>query len=472
MKYKIILLLTILLAIIGCGDTPIFTEMKTNRLRIIIKGTLETEGVSRFSKMTDQTINQSTFQDDSVDDVTDSSSLVGATVTTQDAQPTTFMLDIAEIRLNGAKISDYRQVFTIPLDDTSNHPFFNGTGIELVTDDPGVGNYDSVQLYIRKMAFNNAKLYQLVNSFSYEKDAEFIFNEQTVNGFDFNQLSVNSYWDGLRTESSGINRVFPVQIPIVGGMTYTKDNGETVLEIRLVVKNFIKKYEYDFYSAGVYKVCHYYAFSDWLRDVKAGESDIGRNLHAVARAYVPGKTGSITITSGSPTRYVVAIPTSEITSNFSNYYTTLSGSALRINKVGVRGVSGSSDLPIAPAYPGSYIEPILDYYLKYEKYKSDWTSQVAGLDLATYTNAWNAYELAVHGDPDGIYNYGLKIPPYVGYGANVTFSNLTPGTYKFYYIDYNAALPANYGKLFLDTEFQPLNSGADVVISEGVNTGF
>ena len=460
---------------IGCGDTPIFTEMKTSRLKIVIKGTLETEGPSNFVSMEtfnlDSEINSSPFQDDSVDEVTDSTFSGTVTdVTRKDSPPTTFMLDIAEIRLNGAKISDYRQVFTIPLDDASDHPFFNGTGIELVTDDPGAGNYDSVQLYIRKMAFNNAKLYQLVgNKFSFEKNAEMIFNEKTVNGFDFNQLSVNSYWDSLRTESSEIIRVFPVQIPIIGGMTYSKENGETVLEIRLVVKNFIKKYEYDFYSAGVYKVCHYYAFSDWLRDVKAGESDIGRNLHAVARAYVKGKTGSVTVASGSSTRYVVAIPSSEVTSNLSNYSTTLSGSALRINNVGTRGIAGSSDLPLAPAYPGSYIEPILDYYLKYEKYKSDWTTQVAGLTFDDYKLDWNNYELAVHGDPDGIYNYGLKIPPYVGYGANVTFSNMTPGTYKFYYIEYDKTLPANYGKLFLDTEFQPLFLGADKVINQGAN---
>jgi hypothetical protein len=252
-------------------------------------------------------------------------------------------------------------------------------------------------------------------------------------------------------------------------MTYSKENGETVLEIRLVVKNFIKKYEYDFYSAGVYKVCHYYAFSDWLRDVKAGESDIGRNLHAVARAYVKGNTGSITVASGSSIRYVVAIPSSEVASNFNNYSTTSSGSALRIANVGTRGLPGSSDLPLAPAYPGSYIEPILDYYLKYEKYKSDWNTQVTGLTFDDYKSDWNNYELAVHGDPDGIYNYGLKIPPYVGYGTNVTFYSMVPGTYKFYYIEYDPTLPANYGKLFLNTDFQPLFGGADVVINPGAN---
>ena len=443
---------------IGCGDTPIFTEMKTSRLKIVIKGTLETESASNFAPMSSQGINAATFQDDSVDDVTDSSSLIGATGTKLDVQPTTFMLDIAEIRLNGAKISDYRQVFSIPLDDS--HPFFNGTGIELVTDDPGAGNYDSVQLFIRKMSFNNAKLYQLVgNEFTFEKDAEFIFNENTANGFDFNQLSVNSYWDSLRTESSEIIRVFPVQIPIIGGMTYTKDNGETVLEIRLVVKNFIKKFEYDFYSAGVYKVCHYYAFSDWLRDVKAGESDIGRNLHATARAYVPGKTGSITVNSAAG--YVVAIPS---TDDISDYGLTSAGSVLRTTV-------GNSDLPQPPSYPGSYIEPILDYYLKYEKYKDDWNTQVtaSSLTLTQYSSAWDIYELAVKGSLDGSNPYGLKIPPYVAYssGTTVTFTQMAPGIYKFYRIN-----SPTYGALFLSGDFIQQNGGVAKEIFVGTNTGF
>jgi hypothetical protein len=463
MKYKIILLLATLLTIIGCGDTPIFTEMKTNRLKIVIKGTFETEGASNFVAMSSKSLNYTVSQDDTIQDL---NSVDDVPTGSDDAFPTTFMLDIAEIRLNGAKISDYRQVFTIPLEDS--HPFFNGTGIELVTDDPGAGNYDSVQLYIRKMSFNNAKLYQLVgNTFSYEKDAEFIFKEKTVNGFDFNQLSVNSYWDSLRTESSEIIRVFPLQIPIIGGMTYTKDNGETVLEIRLVVKNFIKKYEFDFYSGGVYKVCHYYALSDWLRDVKAGESDIGRNLHAVARAYVPGKTGTIIVSNPSG-GYVIAIPSSETAINLNKYYITNSGVALRTNV-------GDSDLPLPPSYPGAYIEPILDYYLKYEKYKSDWNGKTQSVDggtctsLSIYSGAWDVYETAVRGSIDGSDAFGFRIPPYVGYGTSVTFSNMAQGTYNFYRL----AQPA-YGSLFValdDAAFAASPLSLNKVIVEGTNTG-
>ncbi len=100
-----------------------------------------------------------------------------------------------------------------------------------------------------------------------------------------------------------VNRIFPLSIPIDGGLIYDKEEKETVLEIRLVVKNFIKVYEYD-YTGGLIR---YFGLSDWLRDVKADETDIGGNVIAVARSYVPGKTVTISGNTGVGSRYVVAI---------------------------------------------------------------------------------------------------------------------------------------------------------------------
>ncbi len=447
-----LLLLIIILSSLSCGKDPVFTEMSTNRLTIRLKGTFETGGVSNFASMDSQGVNASPFQDDSVDEVT---------AGTNDVKPTTLMLDIAEIRLSGKKISNYRQVLEIPIGDNT-HPFFNGEGIELKTDDPGDGYYDSVQFYIRKMVFDNAKVYQSTGSgFVYEKDSTVIFHENTRNGLDVNQLMVNSYWDSLRLEQSEIIRVFPMVIPIVGGMTYNRENDETVLEIRLVIKNFIKKYEYDYYEDGVYKVCHYYGPSDWLRDVRAGETDIGRNLHGVARSYVEGQTGSISVSPGAGNRYVVAIPS---TDDISEYGISATG-------VSLRTTVGNSDLPLPPSYPGAYIDAVLDYYLKYEKYKNDWNTKATGLTVDLYEAAWDTYEDEVHGDK----SYGLKIPPYIGFsssGASVFFPDMTPGSYKFYYCEYNPATTTNYGKLFLVSEFIILNSGNPVNIIAGTNAGF
>lgn len=438
--------LLILLVSLNCGKDPVFTEMSTNRLTIRLKGTFESEGGSNFTTMASRDVealvSSSGLRDDSVDDVPDSTALTGAAAGSQDELPETLMLDIAEIRLGGKKISNYRQVFEIPLSDAANHPFFNGTGIELKTDDPGEGNYESVEIYFRKMIFDNAKVYQSTGSgFVYEKDLSVIFHERDRYGFNFNQLMVNSYWDSLRIEAGEIIRVFPMQIPIIGGMSYSRENGETVLEIRLVIKNYIKKYEYDYYEEGVYKVCHYYAPSDWLRDVKAGETDIGRNLHGVARAYLPSNVAtSVTVNYGS-TGYIIAVPSTE-DSIISLYGISDTGVNLRSS------LAGNSDLPLPPSYPGAYIDAVLDYYLKYEKYKNDWNTKSSGLTLTQYETDWDAYEDAVHGDPDGVYNFGLKIPPYVAYnsGTSVTFTNMAPGTYTFYYI----GTPATYGALFLN----------------------
>lgn len=435
MKYNIIILLTVIfLSLVGCGDTPVFDEMATNRLTVVIKGTLETEGTSNFTDMNLQDPQASPIEDtNSVDDVP-------LTDGTDDELPTTFMLDIAELRLDKHKFANYRTIIEASLNgDGSAEPFFNGEGIVLKNDDPGEGNYDSVKVYIRKMIFDKAMIYQSTgNTLTYEEPAEVIFHENDVNGFDFNQLQVNSYWDSLRIEGSNTLRNFPLRVPIIGGLDYNKDNEETVLEIRLVIKNFVKKYEYDYYNDGVFKVCHYYALSDWLRDVRAGENDIGGNIHAVARAYVPGKTGVIADSDGSPfaNQYIIAIPSGE---NISDYTISSTGSALRTANV--------CDLPQGPSYPGEYIEAVLDYYLKYEKYKFDFNDKITScpdFDTGTpnYSDEWGSYEAEVE---------NFKIPPYVTYSdgsGNYSFNNVAPGGYDVY----SAAVPA-YGELFIDGDF-------------------
>lgn len=445
MKYiKIIFIAIVPFIINSCGDTAIFTEMSTNRLKVVIKGTLETNDVSHFDRMQSQAINSAPLQDDSVSEVT-----AGA----QDTYPTTFMFDIAELALNGVKFGNYRQLIDCSLAGgntvaSESEPFFNGTGLVLTNDDPGEGNYDTVQIYIRKMIFNNAIIYG--GDFVYQEPATVIFAETDRYGFDFNQLQTNSHWDNLRYEASEIFRNFPLNVPIIGGLQYNMDNAETVLEIRLVIKNFIKKYEYDYYDEGVFQICHYYAFSDWLRDVRTGENDIGRNIHAVARAYISGLTGSIDVTSATDGNYVIAIPSGE---NISNYAMEFPGSTVRNSNI--------CDYPAGIPYPGLYIESILDYYLKYEKYKDDFNA-VTCPDFDTYETEWDNYESKVQ---------NFRIPPYVAFvaGGVASFVNIAPGTYKFYEV----SMPS-YGNLFLQSDFvsgwPPTEiTGSDVTISIGVN---
>lgn len=436
---KIFFILIISICFSACGDAPLFTEMKTNRLKVIIKGTLETEDISHFVDMNSLSANNALIEDsNSVDDVVSPA---------QDALPTTFMFDIAELRLDGKKFANYRQVHEFSLSGTgADEPFFNGTGIVLKNDDPGDGTYDTVQVYIRKMIFNNAMIYtQSGASLVYEEPAEVIFHENDRYGFDLNQLSVNTYVDNLKENASEILRTFPLEVPIIGGLKYSRKDEETVLEIRFVIKNYIKKYEYDYYDEGVFKVCHYYSFSDWLRDIRAGEKDIGGNLHAVARAYVPGKTAQVTV---NQTGYIIAIPSTE---DVSNYYLTSSGIAIRdLN---------NCDMPLAPSYPGDYIEAVLDYYLKYEQYKNNWNTAIVACNATeslrwdTYQTEWDTYENSVK---------NFKIAPYVAYSTGtIIFTNMAPGTYNFYY---RAGIPP-YGELF-SSAFTPF--GTNISVEAGV----
>lgn len=443
-SYMFSLLFALLILIFaGCDGEPVFTEMSTNRLKIKIKGTLESDATT-----VSVPFNKTVLVDDSVND---------RTVTTAPF-PDNFMLDIAEIKLNGKPIGKYRQVFSIPLSD--HVPFFNGEGITLKNDDPGNGTYSTVQLYIRKMIFDNAKIYHGA-AFENEEMARVIFKENEVEGFNFNNLQVNSYWDSLRDNASRVLRVYPLEIPIIGEMNYDRNDDETVLEIRIVIKNFIKMYEYDYYDAGIFKVCHFYGFSDWLRDVRKDERNMGRNIIAVARAYVPDKTGTVEVTAPAG-RYVLAIPSTE---QIADYYRTADGAAIRT------GV-GWADLPVAPVYSGAHIESVLEYYCNYEAYKFEWNDKYAlygGSDpLTDYEDAWETYEGKVE---------GFKIAPYISISRVIdpnpnptaTFSQMAPGDYNFYEVTTPAASLA-YGALFLESDINitPIN-GTIVTVKAGDN---
>ncbi len=391
--------LPMLMAVLfACGDQALFDELHTNRLKVVIKGTYESNNP--------RPLDDSVIVDpNSVDDFTYGSFF-----------PTRFMIDFAELRLGGKKFANYRETYNAEVSDLD--PFFN-EGISYSNDDVPDGYYGGVSMYIRKMVFNNADQFEKSGGvWTFSKKAETIFAEKTVEGFDFNQLQVNSYYDSLRLESSRVNRIFPLSIPIDGGLAYSKEDDETVLEIRLVVKNFIKKYEYD-YTGGL---IHYFGLSDWLRDVQADERDIGGNVIAVARSYVPGKTATIIDNGADANSYVVAI----YAENDIADYTLTAGAWDR---------SGTLSPPKLPVLTDSSdIEARLDYYLQYEVYKEDYNAFTVIVNDETdyetfYAGPWEDYN-------DRLKSF--KIPPIITYTTTGTFTleNVPVGrSYRIYYWD-------------------------------------
>lgn len=414
----------------GCtGNKPLFDELSGSRLKVIIKGTFESTDHSGSVSLWN-TVVPGTKIDDSVNDfITDSS----------ENFPTTFMVDIAEMRLDDDKVSNYRQVFTASVNDSD--PFFNGQGVRLKCDDVKPGKlYTTVKLYIRKLIFDNATQWYLdtTNTVVQGSVPQVIFHEKTVNGFDFNQLMVNTYYDYLKENYQDINRVFPLVIPIDGGLLVNEDE-EVVLEIRLVIKNFIKLYEYDFTNDnGQPAAYHYWAPSDWLRDVHPDDVYIGGNLLGVARVYRKDKVATVSGTTGS-SGYVIAIPAYDVygeEQKITSYL--LNGSKKNENEYQIdlrweRPVYKPADQALkTTTIPGlSEIERILDYYLRYEQYKVEYNAFVEAVNNSSYETKWDAY--------DG-YKWSLRIPPLVAHTYNdsgtnrYNLTNVPYGEYLFYFI--------------------------------------
>ena len=262
-KNKLLLLTLILLPLFftsSCGDDPLITELVENRVKVLLKGTFES------------------------DDSVPAWSVSG---------PSVFYLDISEIRADGDKFANYRYVDSIPLNETNG--FFNGQGLSYQSDDLYIDDkYDNLQLYIRKMGFDNAS----------PSTTTFYFNDKDVPGYDFNlkQIYLESGPDEDET-----NLVFPLLAPVAGSINYDGE-GEWVVEVRVVIKNNIKQY---LASGGI----NFWAITDNINPVSSSPVGyIGGNLATIAYAYKKDYTGTITVPSA--TDYLVAIPAEDDISEY------------------------------------------------------------------------------------------------------------------------------------------------------------
>jgi hypothetical protein len=455
------------LGALGCGKEPLLTNLDTNQLLVVLKGTYESNSPMPWAILPDAACQNSSLrpdgtlacdtytadhltyvQDDSV--VVCSGRDAGNAFGKDDTHPGVFMIDIAEMVMmdyhgKRHKFSNYRQTYAFPLSD--DDPIFNGAGFIMENDDVPSKAYVALGIYVRKMLLDSARGYMPDSSGWKSTQIWDVFSENELPSFNFNRYQMHSFYDSLRLESIYLNRVYPVIIPIsdLKGFIYNNKFPLTVLEIRIVLKNFIKKYEVLAPGSGSTNVIHFYGFSDWLQDVQVDDPEVGGNLLTVARWYIPGLTGSITGTAGGNDAHVIAIPHDPSHSNISQYtipydpYTgTLMSGSLRKNN--------PANLPKAPSFAfGVSIQNMLDYNLKLEKFKYDWNQKVPSNcpSFDFYKNSWDTYSRAV---------CGLKIPElavYVLAGQQYTIENVPPGSYDVY-ISNRAP---RYGELYHEGEF-------------------
>ncbi|MBP6291227.1 MAG: hypothetical protein KA407_06260, partial [Spirochaetes bacterium] len=159
---------------------------------------------------------------------------------------------------------------------------------------------------------------------------------------------------------------------------------------------------------------HYWAPSDWLRDVHPNDVYIGGNLLGVARVYRKDKVATVSGNTGVSKGYIIAIPESE---DIINYFLDIDVPQWE---------RPTTYPPATPSVKVATVEGLLDYYLRYEQYKIEYNEFVKAVDDGSYETKWNDY--------DG-YKWSLRLPPLVAYSnGSYTLTNVPYGQYKFYFV--------------------------------------
>jgi hypothetical protein len=399
-------LLILSLFFMGCDNEALFDQLKSSKLKMVIKGTYESNSPRGWLS--------TVVDDDSMVVLPPSGIVSTAKPSEYDSIPTVCKLDIAEIKINDdERFANYRQVYQPSMTDSD--PFFNGAGVSYECDDVRYKRYYStLDLYMRKNAFDNAHSF-IPSTGLYGSLIKSLFNEVTSPGYDFILHEVWTVYDNLRSERTDLNRIYPLSIGFDTPFYYTDDDDYT-LEIRLVIKNFVKRYELittDDDDATV--SYHYFGFSDWSRDSLPGDSYSGGNLLGVARWYSKKKVTTVTgsVPAGS---IVIAIPAENTISEY-----TLSASD--------RERPADMFSPRNASSGGSDIIPAMEYLVDLQKYNGDYSQYYTSLttDFSVYTSTWDTYETKIA---------SLKIPPLAVYTSDGNFSmeNVQSGrSYKFYY---------------------------------------
>ncbi len=459
-KYLLSFCIFCIAAASGCGKTPLVSNLTHNKLIVVLKGTYESNSPQPWAiPGPDDPL----VQDDSV---------INAVMPGVDQLPGSFMLDISDMELldmqgDRHKFSNLRQAYATSIDSNDLDPFFNGAGLILDNDDIPQKYYVALFIMARRMLFDNATKYNTqgaepVNTATpvWNPQPFFdVFRELAVPGLNFNQYQPHAYYDTLRLENYVINRVFPIVIGVSGlpplAMIKTDSPLPLVLEIRFVIKNFIKKYEIANSDNGIAGYVHFYSLSDWLHDIKADEYAFGGNLHSISRFYQLGQTGKISGTNTTlHAAHVIAIPAG---SDITNY--TIPNNNLR--------AANPCNLPSNPGlFYSDDISGYLDFLLRQEKFKNDWNEffpipqppilPCASFDI--YQTQWDNFAAQAS---------SFAIPPLAVYapaGAAYTIDTVSPGNYDVYISN---VIPT-YGRLYLDTQFDLVKQSVNVGIGQEV----
>lgn len=414
----------------GCDNEALFDQLKGSKLKMVVKGTYESNSPKPWL---------STVLDDDNMTVLPPSGIDSSAIPSgYDSLPTVCKLDIAEIKIGDERFANYREVYQRSMTDTD--PFFDGTGLDYRCDDVRYKrSYSTLNMYMRKNAFDNAHSF-LPSTGLYDSLVKSLFNEVYSAGYDFILHEVWSMYDYLREERSDLNRIYPLSISFDTPFYYTDDDDYT-LEVRLVVKNYIKRYETITTNSDDATVSyHYFGFSDWARDVLPGDTYTGGNLMGVARWYSKKKATTVkgSVPAGS---IVIAIPAEN---TIDEYILSSTDRERPADMFSPR--SGSSG--------GSDIIPAMEYLVDQEKYKGDYSQYYTSLttDFSVYSDTWTNYNTKIN---------SLKIPPLAVYTAdgNFVMENVQSGrSYKFFYTS-----ASSYGMGELPSSFT--GSGTEQLIS-------
>ncbi|HEY1406053.1 MAG TPA: hypothetical protein VF857_05535 [Spirochaetota bacterium] len=429
----------------GCGDTPIFDMLANANFKVVLKGTYESNAPrSWIPYAADGSMN-----DDAVSLIpgnfalqanSDSSSNHYLNPSVYNSLPSNFYLDIAEMTIDGEKFAPFRRVYRSSVSDAD--PFFDGTGFEYKNDNVVSGrSYDTLQIYVRKMIFDNAQSFNATTGI-FEKDLQSLFDESTINGYDINPDQSLAIYDTLRKEKDTTNRIFPLEVPISGGLVFDGKK-DYIIETRMVVKNFLRRYEKLYIVGSAYSSHHFWGLSDWSHEVRANDVYIGGNVLSVARAYTPGETADIIGSVPGPDTYVIAIPSTDEIASY------------KLDSLIVR--PDDNYYALAPVAAGTDIASNLEYFVSNQKYMDFYASYVMNvnkaddLGLLSYHDVWTVHETS---------RESLKIPLLATWstGGRYTLTNVSPGTYKIYYSN----LPVSAGSL--PVSFATSSSGPDVVV--------